>query len=833
MGQAECQFVARYRKSDMKPQCLWDHLESVAAMTSQFAGKIGLEAVGSLLGLTHDLGKATREFEEYLKYKSGLIDRLSIQLHGAKLDHSTAGAQALYEAFLQPDGTTSLAADLLAITVASHHGFMDALTPDGRDTLFQRLSKGESETRKEQALSSLPPHIKERIRNLVALDINRTLTDCLQRSVEGVYGEDEAHFNIGLIVRFLLSCLIDADRIDAADSEQPENRHRRQLGQYTDWDVLIASLEDYISGFQMLTDMDTLRTDVSNKCLAMAKEKRGFFRLTVPTGGGKTLASLRFALHHAKKHELQRIVYVIPYTSIIDQNAKSIRGTLGIDPKDTRIVLEHHSNLLPDQIADGEDAKEEAQDEYNDYKLLAENWDSPIILTTMVQFLETLYGAGTNSCRRMHQLANSVIIFDEIQTLPVNLVHLFNLAAKFLVNACNASVMLCTATQPILHEVNPKTRALPFDSKREVRVTKEQRRQTLDRVDLFDVTRPQGWSQHEIAELAVAECNGEKSVLIIVNTKQDARNIFRQLQAMAETPVYHLSTNMCPAHRIETLRIITELLDPDQGKPFLLVSTQLIEAGVDVDFDVVIRSLAGIDSIVQAAGRCNRHGRKPFKGRVLIVNSSDENLNKLPSISVAQEAARRVLIDFERDAKNVFQRHLLSDSVLETYFRYHFHEEERRMSYPVDSKSPVGRSDTLVELLARNRISIYAYGRNPHNPKLSRFLNQSFQTAARSFEVIANSGQGVLVPFDEGRELISDLCGVFEPSKQYDVLRRAQRYSVNCFSHELDTLAKAGGLHEVQEGSGIFYVDGSHYHPELGLTLEKSNKMETQICQGG
>jgi len=137
MGQAECQFVARYRKSDMKPQCLWDHLESVAAMTSQFAGKIGLEAVGSLLGLTHDLGKATREFEEYLKYKSGLIDRLSIQLHGAKLDHSTAGAQALYEAFLQPDGTTSLAADLLAITVASHHGFMDALTPDGRDTLFQ------------------------------------------------------------------------------------------------------------------------------------------------------------------------------------------------------------------------------------------------------------------------------------------------------------------------------------------------------------------------------------------------------------------------------------------------------------------------------------------------------------------------------------------------------------------------------------------------------------------------------------------------------------------------------------------------------------------------
>lgn len=822
---SEPEFIARYRKRDMKPQYLWEHLLAVSAMTGQFASKVGLKDTGTLLGLTHDFGKATLEFNEYLKYESGLLDTHCFDVTGGKLDHSTAGAQVLYAAFLQPDGTTTLAADILALTVASHHGFMDALTPDGQDAFTKRLAKGESETRKQEALSSLSSDIEIRLQELLHKDINRELTDFLHRSIgkDKRYTQKEAHFNLALIVRFLLSCLIDADRIDAADAEIPENRERRQYGKHADWNSLIEHLENHIRGFKIRYEIDWLRNDISKKCLAVAEREQGFFRLTVPTGGGKTLASLRFALHHAQKHKMQRIIYVIPYTSIIDQNAKSIREALGVDPKDTKIVLEHHSNLMPDQKDKGNDKEGENQEEYNDYKLLAENWDSPIILTTAVQFMETLYGGGTNSCRRMHQLANSVVIFDEIQTLPINLVHLFNLGVKFLVNACQSSVMLCTATQPLLHEVEPDARALPFDEQREIRVTQEQRRKTLDRVAIFDVTRPSGWDQREIAELAFQECNGEKSVLIIVNTKRDARNIFQYLKTIADTPVYHLSTSMCPAHRLDQLKSITKLLDPKAGQPFILVSTQLIEAGVDVDFDVVIRSLAGIDSIAQAAGRCNRHGSKPYKGRVFIVNSSDENLNRLPSIAVAQEEARRVLGEFERDTEGFFEGHLLSDRALESYFKYYFYTKSGLMDYPVEPKSPVGRRDNLVDLLSTNQKSICAYGTRPNNPKLIRFLNQSFRTATRSFEVIGNTGQGIIVPHGKGQEIINDLCGIFEPNRQFAVLRQAQHYSVNCFSHELETLSTAGALHEVQEGSSLLYIDESHYHDELGLTMEKSN----------
>ncbi len=821
-NESEPEFIARYRKCDMKPQCLWEHLQAVSEMTGQFAGKVGLETVGSLLGLEHDLGKATVEFKEYLKHNNGLINELSFNLKGGKLDHATAGAQALYEALLQPDGTTTLAADILSMTVASHHGFMDALTPDGHDTLTRRLEKNESETRKTQALSSLPLNIKKRLQELLANDINQELLVFLQRTIDTSYGVNEAHFNMGLIVRFLLSCLIDADRINAADSETPDNQGLRQYGKYAEWDRLIKYFEGYLATFKITNDIDTLRRDISEKCLAMSEEERGFFRLTVPTGGGKTLASLRFALHHAKKHRMQRIIYIIPYTSIIDQNAKSIREALGVDPKDTKIVLEHHSNLLLDKI---DDEDEKSKENYQEYKLLAENWDSPIILTTMVQFMETLYGAGTNSCRRMHQLANSVIIFDEIQSLPINLIHLFNLAVKFLAKGCNASIMLCTATQPVLHEIKPPARSLPFDDEREIAVTEAQRRKTLDRVEVLDVTRPQGWNNHQIAELASKENGGEKSTLIIVNTKRDARNIFEHLKTMTKTPVYHLSTSMCPAHRIVKLEHVTKLLHPNNGQPFILVSTQLIEAGVDVDFDVVIRSLAGIDSIAQAAGRCNRHGSKPYRGRVLIVNSNEENLSKLPSIVTAQKEAARVLGDFHRDKAGFFQGSLLSDPALESYFRYYFHTYREQMDYPIKSQSPVGRGDSMVDLLSMNQKSIYAYMTRTGSPKLNRFLNQSFQTAARSFEVIDNAGQGVIVPHGEGAEIINDLCEVFEPNKHFEILRQAQRYSVNCFSHELEQLSQAGALREVQEGSGILYVDITHYHPELGLTREKSNKM--------
>ena len=631
-----------------------------------------------------------------------------------------------------------------------------------------------------------------------------------------------------MLVRYLLSCLIDADRLDAADFDSPENLETRQFGNYVTWRQLIKHFENHLRQFKIRHEIDLMRRDISGKCRVMAEQERGFFRLSVPTGGGKTMASLRFALHHAENHSLQRIVYVIPYTSIIDQNARSIREALGVSPGDTRIVLEHHSNLTPNN---DEESDRQHEEDYARFKLLADNWDSPIILTTMVQFLETLYGAGTNSCRRMHSLTNAVIIFDEIQTLPVNQVHLFNLAVKFLVRGCGSSIMLCTATQPLLHDLKVPARALPFDAKREISVREEQKRNTLDRVGVIDYTRPQGWKHNEVVDLALEEFDWKRSVLIIVNTKHQAANIYSHLSKSANIPTYHLSTKMCPAHRMEKLSTIIGILD--KKEPFVLVSTQLIEAGVDVDFDVVIRFLAGIDSIAQAAGRCNRHGSKPYKGRVILVNSNEEKLVMLPDIAVAQEKTRRILEEFASDNDSFFQGHLLSDPALERYFQYYFFERSNEMDYPLDQTSLAGRSDTLVDLLSSNAKSVQAYRVMHKNQYPNRILNQSFRTASKSFQVIPDAGQGVIVPYGEGVEIVAELAGAFEPKKQFGVLRKAQRFSVSCFAHELMRLEKAQALHEIQEGSRILYLDNTFYHEELGWTYERSSIMPILNIGGG
>ena len=251
-------------------------------------------------------------------------------------------------------------------------------------------------------------------------------------------------FQVGLFVRFLFSCLIDADRQDSADSEKPRNAQKRQNGLYQPWSILSKKIETAICEFGIpKTAVNKIRTEVSDQCLLASKKGKGIYTLTVPTGGGKTLASLRFALHHAEQHQLDRIVYIIPFTTIIDQNAEVVRDILETNDKEKgRIVLEHHSNIGSERQTWKE-------------KLLTENWDAPVVYTTMVQFLEAFFGGGTRGARRMHQLARSVLVFDEIQTLPVRCVHMFCNAINFLVNQCGSSIILCTATQPLLGEVNP------------------------------------------------------------------------------------------------------------------------------------------------------------------------------------------------------------------------------------------------------------------------------------------------------------------------------------------------------------------------------------------
>jgi CRISPR-associated endonuclease/helicase Cas3 len=570
---------------------------------------------------------------------------------------------------------------------------------------------------------------------------------------------------------------------------------------------LIERLENKYKTFQTKSNVDEIRKEISNHCLHAAKRPKGLFTLTVPTGGGKTLASLRFSLHHAREHHIERIIYVIPFTSIIDQNAHAVREILELKefPEDSgKIVIEHHSNIG----ADVQSWKE---------KLLAENWDAPIIYTTMVQLLETLFGAGTRGARRMHQLAKAVIVFDEIQTLPIKCVHLFNNAINFLINHCGSSIVLCTATQPLLGSVDEKKGALKIFEKNELMPEVDKLFLDLKRVHVHDCRKSPGWTYPEMVTLAVEQVKANGSCLVVGNTKKAVRTIFEEAKK-EEFEIFHLSTGMCPAHRKGVLRRIRQMLN--EKKRILCASTQVIEAGVDVDFRSVIRMLAGLDSIAQAAGRCNRHGRSEV-GNVFVVNLAEESLEYLKDIAVAKEKSNRVLDDYKSDPSR-YDSDIIGPKMLKWYYQNFFYERTNEMAYPVRE----GRDDTILNLLACNTNAVSEYGRvRGILPEI--FLRQSFMRAAKLFKSIDAPTRSVIVRYgDEGKALVNQLCSVFDVEKQYALIKKAQQYSVNLFPHEFNKLAELCALHRVQEETEIFYLDGKYYSDQFGISLEPIEKGE-------
>lgn len=814
-------------------QTLEEHLRGVAELAKIHAEKIGMGNYGELLGLLHDFGKYSAEFQKYI---TDAIKKNDPQFNPdededfedptgkkGKIDHSTAGAQ-----FLSNETGSSNAhmilKQILSLCLVSHHsGLINCITTDNTgtwDLYSRRLSKNDSKTHREECVRNIDKHILKRITTIFA---DQSFTKPFEEKCRSILCASPeknplstvSQFQLGLLTRFLFSALIDADRQDTADSEKPKTAQHRQQGRYRSWDILIERFEKKYKNFRKNNvdrtktekKVNKIRSAISKSCFDAAKRPKGLFTLTVPTGGGKTLASLRFALHHAKKHGIERIIYVIPFTSIIDQNAQVVREIL--EPKECpedagKIVLEHHSNIG----ADMQSWKE---------KLLTENWDSPIIFTTMVQFLEALFGAGTRGARRMHQLAKAVIVFDEIQTLPIKCVHLFNNAINFLVNHCGSTVVLCTATQPLLGSVDKKKGALKLSEENELIPDVGRLFVDLKRVHVHDCRKSPGWTYSEIAAFAVEQVKESGSCLVVVNMKKTARIIFEEAQKEG-LEVFHLSTGMCPAHRKKVLKTIRQKLDA--GEPILCVSTQLIEAGVDIDFRSVIRMLAGLDSIAQAAGRCNRHGSREI-GNVFVVNPLEENLDYLKDIAVGKEKANRVLDDYKSDPSK-YDSDIIGLKMLEWYYQNYFYDRKDIMDYPVNAH----RDDTLLNLLSCNGNAVSEFSRtNKTMPAIS--LHQSFMTAAKLFRSIDAPTRSVIVKYDkEGKELVGQLCSAFEVEKQYALIKKAQQYSVNLFTYEFEKLSQQNALYSVQKGTEIFYLDNKYYSELFGLSTEPINKEE-------
>lgn len=795
--------IAHVREADNEIQPLIDHLTATSFLSGKAAAKIGLQDLGEVIGILHDLGKTSAMFQRYISSATGLIDKenldyLDPQKNKGKIDHSSAGAYYVANCINVDESVKQI----IEIIILSHHGgLMDFVTPDGRDVLNERLnSKGLYQDLEELVNDLGPEFIKVIESNLNSNKLKKQL-DYFTNKFERIDNITVKKYMYGMTIKFLFSALIDADRLDTADFTNPSRLYLKN-DKTVDWDVHTKKMEKYISKFQVRNNIDKLRNEISEDCYASASCTPGIFQLTVPTGGGKTISSLRFALEHAKRYKMDRVIYIVPYTSIIDQNANQARLILEEGMEFGSVVLEHHSNLTPEK-------------ESSKTKMLSENWDSPVVFTTMVQLLETLFSDGTRSIRRLHNLSNSILIFDEIQSINIKHVYLFNMAMNFFSKYCNSSVVLCTATQPLLDKIDPVSYSLEVEEKRVMIKNVDLLFEKLSRTRLVDLTSNTNWGNIDTNQLMIDELELNHSVLVIVNTKKAAYELTELMQDSGYK-FFHLSTNMCPQHRMKVLSDIKESLENQRkknGKPIACISTQLIEAGVDVDFDCVIRHIAGMDSIVQAAGRCNRNGNMDMKGIVYLVESKDENLAKLDDIKKGVETTKRILCEYKKDPA-FFDNDMFSSKTIEMYFSYYFHSRKKEMGYNIKLKE-YGVSDNIFNLVSSNQKSYQALLRVHKNSSLK--FHFSFRTAGKYFKAIESETQGVIVNYEEGKTIINKLCSSNDNSEKLSLLKIAQRYSVNMYQYQIEEYAKNKIVFETQKGSGIYYLNDQHYDNVFGM----------------
>ena len=701
-----------HKAEDGRLQTVLEHLEGTAKRSRAFAASFGAEAQGELAGMAHDIGKYSEAFQKRLLQ------------NGPRIDHATAGAVECSKLGQLP----------VALCVAGHHGGLPDMgsRTDVENGTFQSRMNGA----KKGKLPDYSPWEKE-----VALPKNSAATIPMDKPE-----------NCDFYVRMLYSCLTDADFLD---TEEFMSHGEIERGGGEALSVLCEKLNAYTNQwFPPKNELNRQRCAILEQCKNIGCNEetgRGLFTLTVPTGGGKTIASLAFALHHAVTHGMSRVVYVIPYTSIIEQTADTFRSVLGVES-----VLEHHSGVI---FSDSEEINSQSQ------KLArsTENWDMPVIVTTAVQFFESIYGNRSSSSRKLHNLANSVLIFDEAQMLPIPYLRPCVSAISQLVAHYGASAVLCTATQPALNDIFKEY--LPELSIRE-----------LCPGSVYDGTVFRRVSYRKEGTLCwetIAEkMKATKQSLCIVNTKKSAQTLYELLGAENR---FHLTTLMVPAHRKAVLSEIRRRLQQDE--PCYVVSTSLIEAGVDVDFPAVFREVAGLDSILQAAGRCNREGKREAKESVVTVFNTESSVPKLFSTNC-------------QVTNSVMREHTIFDSAaaIESYFR--------KLLY-LKGKGELDKKQ-IMELMK----------------------TFSFSTIAQRFHLIEEETQTVYIPWGEkGKSLIQRLQ-IGERNRS--LFREAGLYGVAIYKTDFAALIEAGSIRPIGEPSEALWVlaDMNQYSEQTGLSLK-------------
>jgi CRISPR-associated endonuclease/helicase Cas3 len=732
------------------PHDLDVHLLAVGTLARRFAETFGPDWA-ELAGSWHDLGKYRSGFQRYLALSHNPDGHIEGRVSGREKTHSAAGALWAIQQLNQSNGLPL--GHVLAYLIAGHHAGLD----DWHSGLKERLNSADSQEELRSALAGVPEAHQ---------GILHPTLPVAPRIPGG-----EAGF--ALWVRMLFSCLVDADFLDTEayfDAGKPARRSG-----FPTLAQILAAFDQHMNtkaAEAPATPVNVLRADILRQCRTKAALAPGFFSLTVPTGGGKTLSSLAFALEHAKVHGQRRIVYAIPYTSIIEQTAEVFRGTFAV--LGDEVLIEHHSQ------ADAPSGSAETARS----RLACDNWDAPLIVTTNVQLFESLFAAKTSRCRKLHNLAGSIIVLDEAQQLPPAFLNPILGVLKLLVNYYGVTVVLCTATQPALTQTDcfdPARNINGLDNVREITDDPDHLYRQLDRVQ---VELPADW--HTVTQWAdVADrVNQEDCVLTIVSTRKSARELHRLLPE----GTLHLSALMCGAHRKAVIDIIRARLrakrDGTDNQPLRVVSTQLVEAGVDLDFPVVYRALAGLDSIAQAAGRCNREGLMPDKGRVVVFVPPER-----PPAGQMRKAADACVSVLHGRSGDPLERGLFT-----RYFQQFYH------SVNLDEKGVAA----MLKIDDRKTLAV------------------QFRSAAEAFKLIDDSNHAsVVVRYAPHRERLDRWLGqLLSSGPERWLMRKLQRYTVSIPQRLADTMLTQGSLTLPMPGLYVQVDADNLYDPVLGLFTE-------------
>lgn len=775
-----------------------EHCRGAAEFAAASLKPIDMGTTAFLATLLHDFGKFKQEYDHYLKEAvAGTAARGSV-------NHTFAGVRFVLEQWHNGDGIgyDEVTAELLAYAIGAHHGLFDCIDVRQNSGFQHRRVKegiGYAESRSDYleqcaGLEELNSLFRASVRETTAL-LNQIALLSQQQNDEET--DRETSFYVSLLQRMLLSAVIEGDRRDTAQFVNGDTFPEWPEDMRGIWADRLAFLEQKLGTLPRQKPIDQARHTISDTCASFARQPGGVYRLNVPTGGGKTLSALRFALTHAKQWNKSRMIFTSPLLSILDQNAEILRRFIG----DDSLILEHHSNL-----AEPVDEPERVRE----LELLTDTWEAPVVITTLVQLLNTCFSGKTSAIRRFHSLCNSIIVIDEVQTVPNKMLTLFNLAVNFLSEICGATIVLCSATQPSLEIVQHPLKCTPP----EMVPWQEELWSVFKRTEMQNAGQYRLDQIPQLVEKVLSDCD---SLLVVCNRKDEAAFLLEKLRDVP-CRYFHLSAAMCQAHRRESLHSLQDALRaaPFGGEKVLCISTQVIEAGVDISFQQVIRFAAGMDSVVQTAGRCNRHAESPEPSPVWIVQCSDERLERLEDIGRGKKATVSLLSAFA-DHPEWFQNDLSGQKAIGFYY----HQLYGAMN-PDFQDDVIPEYGSVYRLLADNpRFA------NAQCPMVAcYYLRQAFQLAGKLFQVFDENTTDILVPYGKGRDIREYLISAAQTygERDWQTIRRnineAKKYSVSVYQYQFVQLEKLGAVTPLFEDS-VYVLSDGFYDTDIGLSIQK------------